>query len=170
MTHRNLYRLAVIGVLTLVPFYGPSGAAQTRAPAELRAVFEGTWQLDEWHINGQILRPPQVDGRWSNHDGVVMVAFFRADTGEFTANYGVYEITADTWSYRYTQRTTPQRDGPPRVAIQEPPAEMRPFKITRAPGKVILEGAGEDRREYEGPYFTFMQGGRIVRKWKRVVG
>jgi hypothetical protein len=44
---------------------------------------------------------------------------------------------------------------------------MRWFKIRREPGKVVLE-ADDDRREYEGPFFTFMQKGQIIRKWRRV--
>jgi len=45
---------------------GRSGAsAQGSAPADLRAAVEGTWQLEEWHVDGQVLRPPQADGRWS---------------------------------------------------------------------------------------------------------
>ena len=45
---------------------------------------------------------------------------------------------------------------------------MRWFKVRRATGKVILEGAGEDRREYEEPFFTLVQKGQIVRKWRRI--
>ena len=49
-----------------------SATAQTTAPAELRAVLEGTWELEEWHAEGEIMRPPQMTGRWMVHDGVVM--------------------------------------------------------------------------------------------------
>jgi hypothetical protein len=55
-----------------------------------------------------------------------------------------------------------------KLAVSQPPPEMRSFKIRRAPGKVILEGAGDDRREYEGPFFTFTQKGQIVRRWRRI--
>ncbi len=147
----------------------PSPRAQTAAPADLRAALEGTWQLEEWHVNGQVLRPPQADGRWSNHDGVALFVLHRADTAESTMGYGVYEMTADTWGYRYThmQTTSGPIGGPFKVGVTKP-GPMRTFKIRREPGKVILEGAGEDRREYEGPFFTFMQKGQIIRKWRRV--
>jgi hypothetical protein len=147
-------------------------SAERPAPADLRAMLEGTWQLDEWHVGGQVLRPPQIDGRWSNRDGVVLVVYSRHDSGEMFAGYGTYRITADTWSYGYTRRHTSNAPAgkPATVAMAEPGGEMRPFKISRAPGKVILEGAGNDRREYDGTFFTLMNNGQIVRKWRRIGG
>jgi hypothetical protein len=168
----HLSRLLAASVaLSIVLGVHPSGmSSQIQAPADLRAALEGTWQLDEWHVNGQVLRPPQADGRWSNHDGVVLFVLHRADTAESTMGYGVYTMTADTWGYRYTrtQTTSGPLAGPVKFAVVKPQPEMRSFKIRRAPGKVILEGAGEDRREYEGPFFTFTQKGQIVRRWRRV--
>ena len=79
-------------------------------------------------------------------------------------------MTADTWRDRYLrmQTTSGPIEGPFKVGISGPAAEMRSFMIRREPGKVVLEGVGEDRREYEGPFFTFMQKGQITRKWRRV--
>ena len=59
--------------IVLVPLFlgaqrtGTAGHGQ--APADVRALLGGTWELEEWHHDGQVLRPPQVGGRWSNHDG-----------------------------------------------------------------------------------------------------
>lgn len=169
----NLRRLARLAVVPLMlGAQQPAASAQSHAPADLRAALEGTWYLDEWHVNGQILRPPHIDGRWSNHDGVVMVMFRRMTDGggvEATAGYGVYEMNADTWSYRYDhmETTTRSTEGPAKVRVS-PPRDMRSFRLTRAPGKVVLEGAGGDTREYEGPFFSFKQNGQIVRKWRRM--
>ena len=145
-------------------------SAQPPAPADLRAMLEGSWQLDEWHTDGQVLRPPQIDGRWSNHDGVVLVVYSRHDSGLTSAGYGTYRITADTWSYGYTRMHTSiaPAGGPAKVTMTEPKGELRSFKIVRAPGKVILEGADGDRREYDGTFFTFMQKGQIVRRWRKI--
>jgi len=161
----------LVACLFLAGDAGPSGAsAQGAAQADLRAAVEGTWQLEEWHVDGQVLRPPQADGRWSNRDGVVLFMLHRADSAQSNVGYGIYTMTADTWGYRYLrmQNTTGPLEGPVKIAISQPPPEMRWFKVRRAAGKVILEGAGEDRREYEGPFFTLIQKGQIVRKWRRV--
>jgi hypothetical protein len=156
--------------VVLIDGGGVNTSAQTAAPADLRAALEGTWQLEEWHAGGQVLRPPQADGRWSNHDGIALFMLHRIDTAESSMGYGVYEITADTWSYRYSrmQTTSGPTAGPFKIGVTKPDAAMRSFKIRREAGKVILEGAGDDRREYEGPFFTFMQKGQIIRKWRRM--
>jgi len=163
--------LAVTAAVSIVLGVDPSGtSAQGPAPADLRAAVEGTWQLEEWHVDGQVLRPPQADGRWSNRDGVVLFMLHRADSAQSNMGYGIYTMTADTWGYRYLrmQNTTGPLDVPVKIAVSQPPPEMRWFKVRRAAGKVILEGAGEDRREYEGPFFTLVQKGQIVRKWRRI--
>ena len=50
-----------------------------------------------------MLQPPQVGGRWSNHDGVVMATFYRRSDGSFQsfAGYGTYAMDETTWSYEY---------------------------------------------------------------------
>ena len=160
---------AVTALFIVMGFGKGRSSAQTAAPPDLRAALEGTWQLEEWHVGGQVLRPPQADGRWSNHDGVVLFVLNRTDTGDSNMGYGVYEITPDTWGYRYLrmQSTSGPIGGPFKINVAKPESAMRSFKIRREPGKVVLEGANDDRREYEGPFFTFFQKGQIVRKWRR---
>ena len=60
MTKRDLPRPALaLLVATLLDSLtlARSGAVAGRpAPPELRAALEGTWQLEEWHVNGQVLK------------------------------------------------------------------------------------------------------------------
>ncbi len=171
---RLAHRLALAGLVALaLGARSPSPAAQGAAPAEVRAAVEGTWQLEEWHVGGQVLTPPMVDGRWSNHDGAVLFMLHRTDTSESTMGYGIYQLDDKTWSYRYfrMQSTAGPLGGPVTMSIPKQAPEMRSFAIKREPGgaagKIVLEAPG-DRREYEGPYFTLIQKGQIVRKWRRV--
>ena len=65
--------------------------AQDDQPAEdIRAIIEGTWELIEWYVDGQILRVPEMDGRWMVHDGMVMATRHRDGVSgyETTAGYG----------------------------------------------------------------------------------
>ena len=65
--------------------------AQDDQPAEdIRAIIEGTWELIEWYVDGQILRVPEMDGRWMVHDGLVMATRHRDGVSgyETTAGYG----------------------------------------------------------------------------------
>jgi hypothetical protein len=168
----RLLATAAVALWILFAAGTPARSAQggAPAPADLRAALEGTWQLEEWHVGGQVLRPPQADGRWSNRDGVALFTLHRTGTADSNMGWGVYEMTADTWGYRYihSQTTSGPAGGPFKVNVTKPGPEMRWFKIVREPGKVVLLGAGDDRREYEGPFFTFMQKGQTIRKWRRV--
>jgi hypothetical protein len=170
-----MHRVLTVAAAAILMLFAAGASARSAqggasAPSDLRAAFEGTWQLEEWHTGGQVLRPPQADGRWSNRDGVVLFTLHRTGTAESNMGWGVYEMTADTWGYRYihSQTTSGPAGGPFMVNVTKPGPDMRWFKIVREPGKVVLLGAGDDRREYEGPFFTFLQKGQIIRKWRRV--
>lgn len=147
-------------------------AASTRvqAPADLRTGLEGTWELVEWHLNGEVLRPPQIGGRWSNRDGVVMATFHRTSGGEYQsiANYGGYEMDATTWSYWYDHAQSTIGPTPEEAAVSvrtDQPA--RSFEITRR-GDAILLDRPNDHREYEDGEFRLMRDGQLLRKWHRV--
>jgi hypothetical protein len=158
------------GVLLVLVVQRSSAAPQSAVAADLRAALEGTWQLDEWHTDGKVLKPPQADGRWSLHDGVVIFTVNRADSAESSVGYGEYKMDARTWSYRYMrmQRTSGSPSGPVTMTVTPQPPEMRSFTIARGPGgKVTLESP-DAQHEYEGPFFTLRQKGQIVRKWRRV--
>lgn len=130
---------------------------------------EGSFQLEEWHVDGQVLRPPRANGRWSLRDGVVIFVLHRADTAESSVGYGEYRMDASTWGYRYTrmQRTSGPLGGPVAIAVSPPQAEMRVFTIKREPGKVTLDDP-DAQHEYDSTFFTLRQKGQIVRKWRRI--
>ena len=161
---------SVATVLLVLSSQQPGAAPQDAAPAELRAALEGTWQLEEWHVEGRVLKPPLADGRWSLHDGVVIFTVHRTDTAESSIGYGEYRMDAHTWAYRYTrmQRTTGPLGGPVAVSTTPPAAAMRSFTITRGPGGKVTLDDSDAQHEYDGPFFTLRQKGQIVRKWRRV--
>ena len=148
-------------------------AAQSQAPADVRAVLEGTWELDEWHVDGQVMRPPQMTGRWSVHDGVVMAIRHRDGPNSFesTAGYGAYQITATEWIYGYER--SEDAAGPSaseaklKVTVTQP-IPMRSWKISREGPKLILDGPGGSRWEFEGRSFVLMTNGNVVRKYRKV--
>jgi hypothetical protein len=151
-----------------------AGGAQRAALEDVRRVLEGTWELEEWHAEGQIMRPPQMTGRWMVHDGVVMAIRHRDGPKSFesTAGFGAYRITADEWIYGYERSET--ATGPSaseaklRVTVTRP-VPMQAWKIRREGGKVILEREKSLRWEFDGPWFTlFSANGDVVRKYRRV--
>jgi hypothetical protein len=169
----RLWRLvAIVSIMPLLLAVQRTGTS-ARAPSltQLRAVLEGTWVLEEWHVDGQVLKPPEVDGRRTNHDGVHLFVVHRVTNGtRFSqVGYGVYQIDASTWSYRYDhmETSTGPATGPVQVTDSRDDG-MRPFKISQQGNKIILDGADEDRREYDGRFLTFEQKGQVIRKWRRV--
>ena len=164
--------LSACSALLALAMHGASLHAQTVSLRELRATVEGTWQLDEWHENGRVLRPPQVDGRWSNHDGVVLFMVHRttSDSVFSQSGFGTYQMDARTWSYGYarTESSSGLIGGVAQVTIGR--ADSRSFKVSRKGSTIILTfvGPDDDRREYDGAFFTLIQNGMVVRRWRRV--
>ena len=147
-------------------------SAQSQEPAEIRAVLEGTWELEEWHADGEIVRSPQMEGRWMVHDGIVMAIRHRDGPKSFesTAGYGAYKITATEWIYGYER--SEDASGPTaaeaklRVRVTKP-IPMQAWKIKREGSKLVLDRENS-HWEFEGRYFTLMSNGQIVRKYRRV--
>jgi hypothetical protein len=151
-----------------------SATAQTPAPAELRAVLEGTWELEEWHAEGEIMRSPQMTGRWMVHDGVVMAIRHRDGPKSFesTAAYGEYRITSTEWIYGYARSedaTGPSAsDSKMRVRVTVP-VPMLAWQIKRDGTKVILEREKSIRWEFDGPVFNlFGADGQLIRKYRKI--
>ncbi len=168
LTEGRFIALVIGSVCLLVQ--SPAMAQEAEAPAELRSLLEGTWELVEWHVDGEVLRPPQAGGRWSNHDGVVVATFHRetADGFESFVGYGTYQMDAANWSYTYERVQTASGPSPAEAAVTvRSGGEPRRFTIVREGDAIVLEGTN-DRREYAGGYFSYMPNGRLLRKYRKV--
>lgn len=164
----SLSVIAMIGCIT-------TRTAQNGQPlSDVRRVIEGTWELVEWHVAGRVLRPPEMEGRWMVHDGVVMATRHRngQDGHESTAGYGRYRWGPTTWTYGYER--SEDRRGP---SVDEAPLRVtaipdRVFEITRNGDHLILEDAAQTLRwDYDITNNTFLLMGRgqqIIRKYRRV--
>ena len=143
--------------------------AQGEAPADLKTTFEGTWELVEWHVDGRVLRPPEIGGRWSNNHGVVVANFHRQsdDAFESFVGYGTYDFDSTNWSYTYERTQVASGRSVEEATVAVRAGAPRRFKITRNGTKVILEGTN-DRREYIDGFFLYMPNGRLLRKYKKV--
>ena len=165
--------LAGAALLLLIPLQQAS-TGRTPAPADLRAVLEGSWELEEWHADGHIMRPPHMTGRWMVHDGVVMAIRHRDGPTSFesTAAYGAYKITETEWIYGYersedtTGPTAAEAKTRVRVTV---PIPMQAWTIRREGSKVFLERAKSIRWEFDGPLFTlYSADGHVLRVYRRV--
>lgn len=168
--------LAAAVVTTLVVAMPPADvvAQDGQPPPEVKAVIEGTWELVEWHVDGRILRPPEMDGRWMVHDGLVMATRHRdgPDGFESTAGYGPYRWGPTTWIYGYERSEDRRGPSPEEAPLRVTQIPMRTFEITREGDHLILEDADQLLRwDYDIPGRTFLLMGRgrqPIRKYRKV--
>jgi len=163
---------AVVMAGTLLVLAATLGGDARQAPVsdDIRMRLEGTWILEEWHHQGEVLRPPEVGGRWSNHDGVVMATFHRRSHGSFEsfAGYGTYEIERDRWSYRYERVETARGTSPEDAVVTvQRDLSSRSFALSRSGDTVRLEAAN-DVREYDDSFFTYIVNGSVLRRYRKV--
>ena len=149
--------------------------AQDDQPAEdIRAIIEGTWELIEWYVDGQILRPPEMDGRWMVHDGMVIATRHRDGISgyETTAGYGRYHWGATSWTYGYDRSEDRSGTTTDDASLRLRMIPMRTFEITRDGEYLILEDAEATLRwEYNIAEDTFLLMGRDrqpIRRYRRV--
>ena len=149
--------------------------AQSDKPAdELQSVVEGTWVLIEWHVNGRVLRPPEMDGRWMVHDGMVMATRHRdgVDGYESTAGYGRYQWGQNTWRYGYDRSEDRQGDTAGTAVLQVREVRQRTFNITKEGDHLILkDNARTLRWDYDLGEDTFLLIGperRPIRRYRRL--
>ena len=58
---------------------GPDGGNDLE---RARQKIEGSFELEEWKTAGKVLRPPQIEGRFSLHNGMVLFSTHRFDMVE----------------------------------------------------------------------------------------
>src|SRR5690349_2057930 len=93
----------VIALLT-ISFLMCSSQAEEISLDALKARITGLYTLEEWHKDGEVLRPPQVDGRFILINGTIMTILENKvqPSSRGTSVYiGKYELTANRFSYGY---------------------------------------------------------------------
>ena len=158
----------IVATATLVLATSALGAESMQA----KAAMEGNWQLEEWHSDGEILRSPQTEGRFSVRDGVVMVLMHRDLNGTRKSNYGygTYAFGDDTWTYGYDRYVIFTDNGSSVAAGPGPFDGKRTFQIKYDGGKTILDNDnGRWVFVFDGDTFTYFDKGKPVRKWRKIL-
>src|SRR3954471_4186150 len=90
--------------LLVISFCIGSSHAEEISLDALKARITGLYTLEEWHKDGEVLRPPQVDGRFILINGTIMTILDNKlqPLSRGTSVYiGRYELTSDKFSYGY---------------------------------------------------------------------
>lgn len=75
----------------------------------IRALVEGVYALEEWHADGRVFTPPQVEGRVVYLNGSTMFVVHNRirELAQVTAaSWGDYTLSRTEFSYRYTEPAT----------------------------------------------------------------
>ena len=96
--------LSAFGVLVFASIAALARGEEMSIDEASKAIIEGIYILQEWHRNGEILRPPLVDARFVLLNGRFM--FISDDrtkepNRKTVAGYGVYLLEPGKFSYRY---------------------------------------------------------------------
>ena len=175
------WRLAVLG-LVLFAGYGLAVPASAESPeiSRAKALMEGTWQLDEWVVDGEALKPPQADGRLSQHEGIIMImmSWSRPNLRKFFYGYGSYSFTEATWSYEYDRYVAFADEGGVVTMSERGAAERstragfegrRIYQMRFEGNRLVLEHEGGQRQLiYDEDVFSYIEHGKPLRKWRRI--
>jgi hypothetical protein len=159
-------------VLSVVPAsaYAQAPRPARTLPAEaLRARIEGVWALEEFHRAGQVLRPPDVEGRFVLRGGVAaFIVHDRVQRENPTARggYGRYVVERGQLRYGYEEFTTLNEAG---SVITAPEGGLDTY-APRVAGDTLRLRTADGVHEF---LFTperqvYSERGQIVRVWRRV--
>jgi hypothetical protein len=93
--------------MSLASFLGVVQAQEATVEA-IKARIEGVYDLQEWHRNGEVVRPPLVDGRTVLLNGQII--YISHDRGQETnkrtiAGFGTYVLEPGKFSYSYESQS-----------------------------------------------------------------
>jgi hypothetical protein len=160
-------RVALAAMLVCSCAVAPFGSAKAR--------IEGVYSLQEWHLGGEIVRPPLVDGRFLLLDGAVITVLHNKvkEANQTTvASYGSYLLDGTTFSYRYDDTTVlVQTDAAATVSRKVPWEGMRSFALSSESNVVRLRSDNGQQEFLFTPdgLLTYSENGKVQRVWQRVI-
>jgi hypothetical protein len=139
-----------------------------------KARVEGVYSLQEWHLGGEVVRPPRVDGRFFLLDGAVITIIHnrvQEDKQTTFAAYGSYLLDATRFSYRYDDASVFVQTASALTVSRKPPWEgMRSFKLVSEGNAVRLRSDnGLQEFLFSPDGLTYSENGKVQRVWRRVV-
>jgi hypothetical protein len=145
-------------------------AASAASVAELRAAIDGVYTLEEWHSEGQVLRPPQVDGRFVLMNGTVTTVLLN-DSQESNrtsnAQFGKYVLDETNFSYGYDIRSSFTQT-PSTITVSRIPsiAGMRRFAVS-VEGNTVHFKSGQQEFVFTPEGLRYSENGKLLRVWRR---
>ena len=149
-----------------------ASVGQKRNLKKVKPEVEGTWILEEWHMKGEAVSPPKVDGRFIIHDNaIVLILINRAGEGVWSYyGYGKYTLDASTFSLGFDE-VAMFRESISGTTVSRKltwDGKWKSFTISTENNQLHMLCADIDYELIvDGGTLIFKQGGKIARTYRR---
>ena len=163
--------IRILVALGIVAHAWPAHADEGSIEA-LKARTDGVYILEEWHKDGQVYRPPQVEGRFVLLNGVIITILHNKmqPPNEITVVViGRYTLDSAKFSYGY-DNTSIFTEGSSGVTVSHKPLfeGLRNFAVNSEGGVVRMRSeTGQQELLFDASGSTYSENGKPLRVWRR---
>ena len=166
----SLFSALILVVLLILPLACAS-TGQKRRLNEVKSKVEATWILEEWHMKGEVVRPPKVDGRFIVHDNTCVTILLNRAVEEPWSyyTYGKYTWDASTFSMQFVE-TSFFKESASGISVSRKltfDGETKVFAISTENNKLELRADDGTEIIIDGDTLIFGSKGKITRIWRR---
>jgi hypothetical protein len=139
----------------------------------IRALTSGVYELEEWHIDGAVLRPPQVQGRFILLNGTITTILHNRTvpmTQTTSVFVGTYVLDTVHFSYGY-QDASIFSEAPSGISSSHklPWEGVRSFAHIASPDGVLFRSEnGQLQFLFTSAGTTYSENGQTLRVWRRI--
>ena len=132
----------------------------------------GVYILEEWHKDGQVFEPPQVEGRFMFLNGVIMTVLhdrMQASSETTIVVTGYYTLDSSKFSYGY-DNTSIYTESPSGVTASHQSLweGLRVFAVSSEEGIVRMQSeTGQQEFIFDANRLTYVENGKPLRVWRR---
>ena len=163
--------LALILVVLLVLPLACASTGQKRRLNEVKSKVESVWVLEEWHMKGEVVRPPKVDGRFIVHDNTCVTILLNRAVEEPWSyyTYGNYTWDASAFAMQFTE-TSFFKESASGITVSHKltfDGKRKSFAISTKNNKVEMRADDGTEIIVDGDTLTYGSKGKITRIWRR---
>ena len=166
----SLFSALILVVLLVLPLACASTGQQRRLN-EVKSKVESVWVLEEWHMKGEVVRPPKVDGRFIVHDNTCVTILLNRAVEEPWSyyTYGNYTWDASTFSMQFVE-TSFFKESVSGITVSRKltfDGKMKSFAISTENNKLELRAEDGTEIIVDGDTLIYGSKGKITRIWRR---
>ena len=148
-----------------------ASTSQQRSLSDVKEEIEATWILEKWHMKGETVRPPKVEGRFViRDDAFVLILLNRAGEPPWSYyGYGKYTLDASTFAMGFDEEAVFLEETS-RISVSRKPTweGMKPFGIETENNQLHMRPAeGGTEIIVDGNTLIIKKGGKISRTYRR---